>query len=131
MLFDFEDRHVETPTIESAMSWREQVLLSIFAHLAVVLLVLLVPRLDFVQAMEERRATRLAELAQQEEELLALARLADRDRDRTFVFIEPLVETEPPAAPRPDAPLSDRDRIGQSPEVADDPLNTLPNAEGN
>lgn len=131
MLFDFEDRHVETPTIESAMSWREQVLLSIFAHVAVVLLVLLVPRLDFVQAMEEQRAARLAELAQEQEELLALARLADRDRDRTFVFIEPLVETEPPAAPRPDAPLSDRDRIGQSPEVADDPLNTLPNAEGN
>lgn len=111
------------------MSWREQVLLSIFAHFAVVLLVFLVPHLPFVQEMEERRAAHLAELAQQQEEVLALARLADRDR--TFVFIEPRVEIEPQAAPRPDAPFSDRDRVAQSPETADDPLNTLPNAEGN
>ena len=129
MLFDFEDRHFETPTVDSAMSWREQVLLSIFAHVALVLLVLLVPRLAFVRAAEERRAARVAELAEQQAEALALARLADRDR--TFVFIEPLVDIEPQAAPRPDAPLSDRDRIAQSPEMADDPLNTLPNAEGN
>ena len=51
--------------------------------------------------------------------------------DPTFVYIEPLVEIEPEEAPRPDAPLSDRDRVAQSPTASEDPLNSLPNAEGN
>ena len=128
MIFDFEDRYFDTPTIESAMSWREQVLLSVVAHVAVVLLVLFVPQLSFVQEAEALRLARLAELAQmQEQAQLALA----ADRNRTFVYIEPFVDVAADEAPAPDAPLSDRDRIAQSPTVAEDPLNSLPNADGN
>ena len=49
MYFDFEDRRFDTPTIESAMSWRERSLLALFVHLLVAVLVLLVPQLQFVQ----------------------------------------------------------------------------------
>lgn len=128
MIFDFEDRYFDTPTIESAMSWREQALLSVVAHVAVVLLVLFVPQLPFMQEAEARRLARLAELA----ELQAQAELAlAMDRNRTFVYIEPLVDIEADAVPNPNAPLSDRDRIAQSPTSAEDPLNNLPNADGN
>ena len=128
MIFDFEDRYFDTPTIESAMSWREQALLSVLAHVVVVLLVLFVPQLPFMQEAEALRLARLAELAElQEQAQLALA----ADRDPTFVYIEPLVDIEADQAPVPGAPLSDRDRIAQSPTMAEDPLNNLPNADGN
>ena len=131
MIFDFEDRYFDTPTIEAAMSWREQVLLSVLAHVLVVLLVLFVPQLPFVQEAEALRLARLAELQElqelQEQQQLALA----ADQNRTFVYIEPLVDFEADQAPNPNAPLSDRDRIAQSPTAAEDPLNNLPNADGN
>lgn len=126
MHFDFESRHFETPTVEAAMSWRECALLSFFTHLLLALLVLLGPRLPFVQEAMARRAERLAEMA--EAERLAL-RQPPRDSP-SFVFVDTL--TDPPAAvPPPEADLSDLDRVAQSPTQADDPLNDLPNAEGN
>ena len=128
MIFDFEERYFDTPTIESAMSWREQVLLSVLAHVTVVLLVLFLPLLPFVQEAEAQRLARLAELAaQQEQAQLALA----ADPDPTFVFIEPRVDMPADDAPSFNAPLSDRDRTAQSPTAAEDPLNNLPNADGN
>ena len=127
MYFDFEDRRFETPTIDSAMSWREQVLLSVFAHALVVAVVLIVPRLAFVREAAARRAERLAELAELQAEAM---RPAPQD-DGRFVFIEPRVDLEALEPPRPDAPLSDRDRVAQSPLRADDPLNRLPIADGN
>ncbi|MYK88771.1 MAG: hypothetical protein F4018_10790, partial [Acidobacteria bacterium] len=61
MIFDFEDRYFDTPTIEAAMSWREQVLLSVLAHALAVLLVLFVPQLPCVQEAEALRLARRAE----------------------------------------------------------------------
>ena len=130
MYFNLEDRHFETPTIESAMSWREQVLLSVFAHLAVVLLVVLVPRLSFVQEAVERRAERLREMAEAAE-LQAAVVPPSRDDTRQFVFVQPRVELEPPAPPSSSAVLSDRDRVAQSPLSTPDPQNNLPVSEGN
>ena len=128
MIFDFEDRYFDTPTVESAMSWREQALLSVAAHVAAALLAFFAPRLPFVQEAEAQRLARLAELAAlQEQAQLALA----ADREPSFVYIEPLVDIAADEAPNPDAPLSDRDRIAQSPTAAEDPLNSLPNADGN
>jgi TonB family protein len=128
MIFDFEDRYFDTPTIESAMSWREQALLSVLAHVVVALLVLFVPQLPFVRQAEAARLAQLAELAAlQEAAQLALA----ADPDPTFVYIEPLFDPPAEEAPNPNAPLSDRDRIAQSPTAAEDPLNNLPNADGN
>ena len=127
MYFDFEGRNFDTPTVESAVSWREQALVSMFGHILLVLLVLFVPRLEFFQNLQEQRLERLAELAEQrQQQQLALAA---REREN-FVFIAPRSEAEPPEAPRPGAPLSDRDRVAQSPLRTPDPANRLPVAEG-
>ena len=134
MYFDFEGRNFGTPTVESAISWREQILVSVFAHVVVVLIVLFAPSLEFFRAMEERRAERLAELAQERAALekegadqLAMV----QPSDDTFVFIAPRLDREAEEAPRDDAPASDKDRIAQSPERTFDPDNQLPIAEGN
>ena len=126
MLFDFEDRCFDTPTVDSAMSWREQVLLSGLIHLLVALAVLFVPQLSLVRDAEARRAERLAEQA----ELLAEAQMQAPETGRPFIFVQPRVDLEAPDA-RPDAPLSDQDRRAQSPFASLDPRNRLPNARGN
>jgi len=126
MYFDFEDRHFETPTIESAMSWRERALWSFFAHLAGAFLVLVGPALPFVQDATALRAERLAEIAEAEQ----LTLLRETPDDPTFIFVESLVDA-PPAVPPSQADLSDLDRVAQSPTQADNPENNLPNAEGN
>ncbi|MEE2636749.1 MAG: TonB family protein [Acidobacteriota bacterium] len=126
MYFDFEDRHFETPTVESAMSWRECALLSLFAHLVGAFLVVLGPMLPFVQDAAERRAERLVEIAEAEQ----LTLLRETSDDPTFIFVEPLVDTSA-AVPPPQVDLSDLDRVAQAPTQADNPENDLPNAEGN
>ena len=132
MYFDFEGRSFDTPTVESAMSWREQFLLSVLLHVAVALLVLFAPRLPFVQEAAERRterqAERLAEVAELQAEALAQQRADD---DRTFVFVQPRIERDAPDAPPPDAVLSDRGRVAASPRSSPEPENRLPVADGN
>ena len=133
MFFDFEGRNFETPTIESAISWREQALGSLFAHLAVALLIVFVPRLSFVQEAVERRAERLAEMAEMAQ-MAALdqqAFLQESQDDRSFVFVAPRVDSEADEPPSPEASLSDQDRVAESPVRTLDPNNNLPVADGN
>ena len=125
MYFDFEGSHLETPTIESAVSWRESVLVSVFLHLLVIALVLVVPELPSSRAAVERRAAQLAELVEQRRGELE----QQRDRDR-FVFVQPRVDIEALEAPE-DADASDKDRVAASPERAETPTNELPFALGN
>ena len=127
MYFDFEDRRFETSGLDSVLSYREQVLMSLVVHLLVVVVVFLLPTFSFVQSAAEAREKRLAELSALQE----ITPLASVDDDRTFVFIEPRVYIEAQEPPRVAAPLSDRDRVSQSPTEAETPLNTLPNAVGN
>ena len=124
MYFDFEDSHLETPTIESAISWRERTLVSIFVHVLAVGLVVFVPRLEIVREAAARRAARLAELAE-----LAQQRQQDRD-GMQFVFVEPLVDLEALDALE-SADASDMDRSATAPERAGTPTNELPFALGN
>ena len=126
MYFDFEGRRFDTPTIESAMSWRERSLLALFVHLLVAVLVLLVPRLEFVQDAAARREARLAEMVEEQQ----MALLQERQDEPDFIFVAPLVDTPAPAPP-PQAGLSDIDRVAQSPTQAENPINDLPNADGN
>ncbi len=126
MYFDFDDRYLETPTIEPAMSWRERGLLSVFAHAVVILLAIFGPRLPFMQELAERQAQRLEEMAAEQ---MAMRQEPEADRP-DFIFVEPRVDTPAPEAP-PVAALSDIDRQAQSPVQAENPLNDLPNAEGN
>ena len=125
MYFDLSDRRFDTPTIESAISWREQILLALFVHVLAVLLVLGVPRLPFVQDAAARRAERLAEMV--EEQQLALRQAQDEPE---FIFVQPLVDIPAPEPP-PQADLSDIDRVAQSVLQAETPVNDLPNADGN
>jgi outer membrane biosynthesis protein TonB len=124
MYFDFEDAHPETPTLFSPISRREGVLLSIIGHLAVTVLILMGPKLPFVQAF----------LARQEAKADA-ARAAELERQRqerpVFVFVQPKIEMPPPrtAPRRPE--LSDRDRLAGGPERAQNPTNTMPFSRGN
>ena len=126
MYFDFEDRRFDTPTIESAMSWRERSLLALFVHLAAAVLVLVVPRLEFVQDAAARRAARLAEMVEEQQ----LALLRERQDAPEFIFVQPFVDIPAPEPP-PQASLSDIDRVAQAPSQAEDPINDLPNADGN
>ena len=127
MYFDLEDRYIDAPSLDSAMSWREQVLLSLFVHLFVAAFILFFPMLPFVRAAEVARQERLMELA----ELQQVQPVVTPDSNRTFVFIEPRVDLESREEPRVEAPFSDRDRMAQSPTESEVPLNALPNAEGN
>jgi TonB family protein len=129
MSFDFEDRHFDTPGVESAMSWREQVLLSGFAHMIAVLVVLFVPQLSFVKEADARRAAQAAELAAVAEQERQAERL-ERD-EPTFIFVEPLVEIDAIDLPTANAIPSDRDRSAMAPDRANDPTSRLPFAEGN
>ena len=126
MYFDFEDRRFETPTIESAMSWRERTLLALFVHLLGAVLVLMVPRLEFMQDAAARRAARLAEMVEEQQ----LALLQERQDAPAFIFVAPLVDTPAPAPP-PQADLADIDRVAQSALQPERSVNDLPNADGN
>lgn len=134
MYFDFEGRNFETPTIESAISWREQALVSLVGHVLLVLLVVFVPRLSFVQQMAEemelRRAERLAERAEVRD-AAEQARLDMQPSEEAFVFVAPRVDLLADEPPRPNAAPSDQDRVAQSPERTFDPDRNLPIAEGN
>ena len=129
MYFDFEGRGTEQVSLDSAMSWREQILMSLFVHALVILTLLFIPSLPFARQAREAQALRLAELNEQQQNVPPP--LSGADNSRTFVFIEPRLDIEATEDPRPDAPFSDRDRLAQSQTQAEDPLNTLPNAEGN
>lgn len=129
MYFDFEGRNFETPTVESAISWREQLLVSLFGHVAVLVLILVAPSLSFVQSAVERRAERRAERLAEFAELQRQEPPQDSE-DRTFVFMAPGADFEADEVPRPDAFLSDRDRIAQSPLRAPEADNRLPIAAG-
>ena len=126
MYFDLGDRRFDTPTIESAMSWRERSLLALFVHLLAAVLMLVVPRLEFMQDAAERRAARLAEMVDEQQ----VALLQERQDAPEFIFVAPQVDTPAPAPP-PQASLSDMDRTAQAPSQAEDPTNDLPNADGN
>jgi TonB family protein len=117
MYFDFEDYHPDTPTIGRVISWREGVLLSIIVHMAVIILLLLAPRL-FPQDIEAMRARLLAAQQQRPQE------------QPRFVFVQPRIDRP---APRPPdrAELSDIDRQARAPQRAERPTNPLPYSRGN
>jgi TonB family protein len=122
MYLPIEDGRPETPTLESAISRREAVLLSVALHLVAGWLILALPRLPFIQQLEAERARRLQAAAE-------LARERQREATR-FVFVQPRVDLEAPRPPeRADA--SDKDRMARTVERPPTPTNPLPFARGN
>jgi TonB family protein len=116
MYFDFEDYHPDISPVGQAISWREGVLLSIIAHLVMVILILVAPRW-FPWLNEPRRVQVVARQGQQEPLL-------------QFMMVAPRVERPVAKAPERAMP-SDLNRSAASPERSPKPENTQPFSRGN
>jgi TonB family protein len=116
MYFDLEDYHPDISPVGQAISWREGVLLSIIAHLVMVILILVAPRW-FPWLIEPRRVQVVARQAQQEPPL-------------QFMMVAPRVERPVAKAPERSMP-SDLNRAAASPERSPKPQNTQPFSRGN
>jgi outer membrane biosynthesis protein TonB len=124
MYFNFDDRHPDFERIDSAISWREGLLLSLVVHLAGILAIVMIPEVlpGLVAALTPDTSAieqRMAAMREQEA------------NQRRFVFVQPRAEFEaqrPPQNPE----LSDRDRTMMTPfERPPEPLNPLPYSRGN
>src|SRR5688500_1810138 len=122
MYFSFEDYRPDTPTLPRSLTRLEVSLLTIVLYLSLVILMLVWPKLPFVQAWEAERLQALAK--QQQVEL-------QRQRENArFVFVAPRVDLKALKAPER-AELSDIDRKARTMERAEKPTNTMPFSRGN
>jgi TonB family protein len=109
MYLDFEDHRPEIPRVPSAISAREGVILSIFAHFLLVIGIVYVPAQLFSPAPQAAPMAPIREPAR-------------------FVYMAPRVDQ--PATPRLTAELSDLDRRSSTRERAPDPRNAEPFSRG-
>jgi TonB family protein len=122
MYFNFEDYRPDTPTLPRSLTRLEVSLLTIVFYLSTVILLLVWPKLPFVQAWEVERQQQLAKRQEQE---------IQRQRENArFVFVAPKVDLRAPRPPQR-AELSDLDRKARTTERAEKPTNTMPFARGN
>jgi TonB family protein len=122
MYFNFEDYRPDTPTLPRSLTRLEVSLLTIVLYLSLVILMLVWPKLPFVQAWEAERLQALAK--QQQVEL-------QRQRENArFVFVAPRVDLKALKAPER-AELSDIDRKARTMERAEKPTNRMPFSRGN
>lgn len=126
MYFDFEDRHPETPTLDTAMTRREAFVLSVAVHVALLAFLYFAPELPWIQTLNEQSAEAVAaRMARLEAE-----RAQAQEQTPRFVFVQPRIDTPAPAPP-PRADLSDMDRQARTVERAPNQTNALPFARGN
>jgi TonB family protein len=122
MYFNFEDYRPDTPTLPRSLTRLEVSLLTLVLYMSLVILMLVWPKLPFVQAWEAERQQALAK--QQQVEL-------QRQRENArFVFVAPRVDLKALKAPER-AELSDIDRKARTMERAEKPTNTMPFSRGN
>ena len=126
MYFDLETSRPDTPTVDRAMSRRESLLISLLAHVVILLAIWIVPTLPFVQEAIKQRTE---DMVRRQEQQLALQRQQEQE-ERRIVFVEPLFDVLSPAPPEQGF-LSDEDRVARAPERAIEPENPLPFARGN
>ena len=122
MYFNFEDYRPDTPTLPRSLTRLEVSLLTIVLYLSLVILMLVWPKLPFVQAWE---AERLQALAKQQQ-----VQLQRQRENARFVFVAPRVDLKALKAPER-AELSDIDRKARTMERAEKPTNTMPFSRGN
>ena len=116
MYFDFEDHRPDITPVGRAISWREGILISIIAHMAMVIVLLTAPQ--WLTA----KVVRVPETV--------VAAKEDKDEPLRFVFVQPKVDVPAPKPP-PRADLSDKDRMARAPQRAEKPTNPLPFSRGN
>lgn len=127
MLIDLDDHRPEPPSIDTAMSRREGVILSMFLHGLFLAALLLAPELPFVKRWQEE-----AEQARQEalrETLEVQQQQQAQDRPR-FVFVQPRLDMTQDR-PSENAPMADLDRGARSPQRSPAATNNQPLSEGN
>ena len=117
MYFDFEDYHPDIARLARRMSWREGVLLSIIAHLVMVILILVAPKWFPWLTAPRRVQVAAAEPQPEPTARIHVGRAARR-------------AARPEAAGSRAMP-SDQDRAARAPERAKKPENTLPFSRGN
>jgi TonB family protein len=122
MYFNFDDDRPDTPRITQPISAREAVLLTINLHALALILILLGPKLPWVQEILQRQQAAAEEQAR--------AELQRKREQARFVFVQPRLDRTTPK-PTPDADLSDLNRRAQTAERAPKPTNPLPFARGN
>jgi outer membrane biosynthesis protein TonB len=124
MYFNFDDRQPDFERIDSAISWREGLMLSLLVHVLAVLAIVMIPELlpGLVAALSPDPSAIEARMAAMREQ---------EANDRRFVFVQPRAEFEarrPPQNPE----LSDRDRSIMTPyKPPEEPTNPLPYSRGN
>jgi len=118
--FDIDSRYQDELIVGNAITRREGVIFSVLTHVALIIAILLVPKLPIFQISPEEQARRQAALEQKLRE----------QQDPTFVFVQPRVDLKAPQPPQR-APLSDADRRAQSRETPPNASNPLPFARGN
>jgi outer membrane biosynthesis protein TonB len=124
MYFNFDDRQPDFERIDSAISWREGLMLSLLVHVLAVLAIVMIPELlpGLVAALSPDPSAIEARMAAMREQ---------EANDRRFVFVQPRAEFEarrPPQNPE----LSDRDRSVMTPSrPPEEPTNPLPYSRGN
>jgi len=116
MYFDFDDRYQTEGGVESAITRRDGVLLSVVVHAGVIALFLLAPLLPM--------------FAPPTQEELQQRQVEQKREQPTFVFVQPRVDMEA-AQPRPRAEASDKTRQSRAMEMPRTPSNPLPSARGN
>lgn len=124
MYFNFDDRQPDFERIDSAISWREGLMLSLLVHVLAVLAIVMIPELlpGLVAALSPDPSAIEARMAAMREQ---------ESNDRRFVFVQPRAEFE--ARQQPQNPeLSDRDRSIMTPyRPPEEPANPLPYSRGN
>jgi TonB family protein len=127
MFIDLEDHRPEPPSIDSAMSRREAVMMSVFLHGALLAILLFGPKLPFVREYLAQQA----QLQQQEIERQQQLALQQQPQQRPrFVFVQPRVDMKA-SRPKDTASLADQDRVAQTMQRAPKPTNNQPFSRGN
>jgi TonB family protein len=109
MYFDLEDYRPDTPRAPSAISWREGVLLSIIAHLVLVVAVLMAPPGFFAVPLDRPQPV----------------------NHDPATFVEIVAPPSRPAPPKPTAEPSNLDRRSATPEPVPQAENPMPVSRGN
>src|SRR5436190_14014907 len=126
MFIDFDDHRPEPPSIDSAMSRREAVMMSVFLHAGLLALLLFGPRLPFIQQYLAQQA----ELQQQEVQKAQQLAMQQQQQRPRFVFVQPRIDMKA-AKPKDTASLADQDRVAQTTQRAPKASNSQPFSRGN
>lgn len=113
MYFDFEDYRPDIEPVGHAISWRDEVFLSIVIHAAVLALLIFAPRWLPAPTVPKQSPFQL--------------QMQDRPR---FVFVQPRLDLTAPKPPVR-AEESDKNRMARTVEKAPNPTNSLPFSRGN